>query len=50
MKVNLYLLGLLFCLINIKCIAVKYHDYADLNKAFAVETIQKLKEDTKKMQ
>ena len=30
----------------IGCIAVKYHDYADINKDFAVEYIQKLKTDT----
>ena len=37
---------LFICLIYIQCIAVKYHDYADLNKNEAVELIQRLKKDT----
>jgi len=39
-------LFILACLINFNCIAVKYHDYASVNKDTAVEIIQKLKFDT----
>jgi hypothetical protein len=35
-----------FIFILSSCIAVKYHDYAELNKEVAVEAIQKLKTDT----
>jgi hypothetical protein len=38
-------LALLSILLS-SCIAVKYHDYADLDKVFAVEIIQRLKSDT----
>ena len=37
---------LAICMLNMKCIAVKYYDYADIDKEVAVESIQKLKGDT----
>lgn len=48
MKLNKAWIVLFFflCLINFKCIPVKYHDYAATNEETAVEIIQKLKKDT----
>ncbi len=47
MKISNFLILIFFaCFLNLRCIAVKYHNYAVINNDIAIKTIQKLKVDT----